>query len=85
MVQSSQSGNHSYTPIAYFATVDHNDIKQILNKNTQQISDEFKMSKSLARAILIKNGWDVELAKSALSMSTNYIHETFNFTLLDEE
>ena len=39
----------------------------------------------LARAMLIKHGWNEELAKDKFLSDSNYIVRTFNFSLEDGE
>ena len=49
------------------------------------ICSELGLSKDLARAMLIKNGWNEEAAKNEFLNDENYIKNTFGFGLEDGE
>ena len=51
----------------------------------ENISNEFGISLDLARAMLIKHGWNEELAKDKFLSDSNYIRRTFNFSLEEGE
>jgi hypothetical protein len=49
------------------------------------ICSELGLSKDLARAMLIKNGWNEEAAKNEFLSDENYIKKEFGFSLEDGE
>lgn len=56
-------------------------IRKVLNERIDAIQDSVGCSEDLARALLVKNEWNADLAIKAFVECEDYIQETFGFEL----
>ena len=60
---------------------DFDSIRPILMQRIDQVIDEMGLSDDMARALLIKNEWNPELAIGNFSKDPDYIQKTFGFEI----
>ena len=65
----------------HYTIIDTKDISAIQSSRVEEVSDQTGISKDLASALLLKNGWNETAAIDALLSSDNYIQATFKFSL----
>ena len=64
-----------------FTFINQKDIEKVQTTRILEVSEQFGISLTLARAILIKCGWKVEVVIDALLNDERYISKTFNFSI----
>ena len=65
-----------------YRILDARDVKSIQAKRIKEISEELGLSESLARGLLIKNGWHKQRAIDALMLDPDYIMKEFKIDLV---
>ena len=63
--------------------VEASKIRELLNNRVEMLIDQMGVSEDLARAMLLKNEWNHDLAIKNFCENPNYIKETFGFELGD--
>ena len=61
------------TNTANFAIINQRDIEKVQEERTREISEQYGISWTLARAVLIKNGWVIQEAINKLLDDDDYI------------
>jgi len=52
-----------------------------LERRIEEVKDAVGVSDDLARALLLKNSWNADLAMKSFAEDYNYIKRTFNFEI----
>ena len=67
-----------------YQIIDSIKVHDLIRDRTEKLSQECRISKNIAHAVLLKNSWDIDQAMKALS-DPAYLENTFNFHGRDQE